>query len=44
MIVESPYWEPKMRDDRTGNEPSPVVLFGLAVIPIIATLAWFAFG
>lgn len=30
--------------DRTGNEPSPLVLFGLAIIPIIAVLAWFALG
>lgn len=29
--------------DRTGNEPAPLVLFGVAVIPIIAVLAWFAF-
>lgn len=28
--------------DRTGNEPSPLVLFGLAIIPIFAVLAWFA--
>ncbi|MFK4507724.1 hypothetical protein ABIF81_002902 [Bradyrhizobium daqingense] len=29
--------------DRTGNEPAPLVLFGLAILPIIAVLAWFAF-
>jgi hypothetical protein len=33
-----------MTDDRTGNEPSPIVLFGVALIPIFAVLAWFAFG
>lgn len=31
-----------MRDDRTGNEPAPLLLFGLAVIPVFAVLAWFA--
>ena len=29
--------------DRTGNEPAPLVLFGLAILPIMAVLAWFAF-
>jgi hypothetical protein len=29
--------------DRTGNEPAPLVLFGVAILPIIAVLAWFAF-
>jgi hypothetical protein len=29
--------------DRTGNEPAPLVLFGVAIIPIMAVLAWFAF-
>jgi hypothetical protein len=33
-----------MRDDRTGNEPAPLVIFGLAIIPVFAVLAWFAFG
>jgi hypothetical protein len=32
-----------MMSDRTGNEPSPLMLIGVAVIPIIAVLAWFAF-
>jgi hypothetical protein len=32
-----------MRDDRTGNEPLPLVLVCIAVIPIVAVLAWFAF-
>jgi hypothetical protein len=30
--------------DRTGNEPSPLVLFGLAIIPLFGVLAWFALG
>jgi hypothetical protein len=29
--------------DRTGNEPAPLVLFGVALVPVIAVLAWFAF-
>lgn len=29
--------------DRTGNEPAPLVLFGVAILPVIAALAWFAF-
>jgi hypothetical protein len=29
--------------DRTGNEPAPLVLFGVAILPVIAVLAWFAF-
>jgi len=29
--------------DRTGNEPAPLVLIGVAVLPVIAVLAWFAF-
>ncbi|EHR04145.1 hypothetical protein Bra471DRAFT_04942 [Bradyrhizobium sp. WSM471] len=29
--------------DRTGNEPAPLVLVGVVIIPIIAVLAWFAF-
>lgn len=29
--------------DRTGNEPAPLVLFGVAILPVLATLAWFAF-
>lgn len=29
--------------DRTGNEPAPLVLFGIAILPVIAVLAWFAF-
>jgi hypothetical protein len=29
--------------DRTGHEPAPLVLFGVAVLPVIAVLAWFAF-
>lgn len=33
-----------MRDDRTGNEPAPLVMFGVAIIPIFAVLAWFALG
>jgi hypothetical protein len=33
-----------MRDDRTGNEPAPLVLFGLAIIPVVAVPAWFALG
>jgi hypothetical protein len=28
--------------DRQGNEPSPLMFFGAAIIPIIAVLAWFA--
>jgi hypothetical protein len=34
--------EPTM-GDRTGNEPSPLIIFGIAIVPIIAVLAWFAF-
>jgi len=48
---KSPLAPPLTRDflrrsalsDRTGNEPAPLVLFGVAIIPIIAVLAWFAF-
>ena len=29
--------------DRTGNEPSPLVLLGIAIVPILLVLAWFAF-
>lgn len=29
--------------DRTGNEPAPLVLFGVAILPVVAVLAWFAF-
>jgi len=29
--------------DRTGNEPSPLIIFRIAIVPIIAVLAWFAF-
>jgi hypothetical protein len=29
--------------DRTGNEPAPLLLFGVAILPVIAVLAWFAF-
>lgn len=29
--------------DRTGNEPAPLVLFGVAILPVITVLAWFAF-
>lgn len=29
--------------DRTGNEPAPLVLFGVAVLPFNSVLAWFAF-
>lgn len=29
--------------DRTGNEPAPLVLFGVAILPVIAVLAWLAF-
>ena len=29
--------------DRTGNEPAPLVLFGVAILPVIVVLAWFAF-
>ncbi len=29
--------------DRTGNEPAPLMLFGVAILPVIAVLAWFAF-
>ncbi|MGY4624654.1 hypothetical protein ACVWY3_002410 [Bradyrhizobium sp. USDA 4486] len=32
-----------MSDDRIGNEPSPLLLFGVAIIPVFAVLAWFAF-
>lgn len=32
-----------MKDDRTGNEPAPLILFGVALIPVIAVLAWLAF-
>lgn len=28
--------------DRTGNEPAPLLLFGVAILPVIAVLAWFA--
>ncbi len=34
--------EPAM-SDRTGNEPSPLILFSIAIVPILAVLAWFAF-
>jgi hypothetical protein len=30
-------------NDRTGNEPAPLLLFGAAILPVIAVLAWFAF-
>lgn len=29
--------------DRTGNEPSPLVLFVIALLPILGVLAWAAF-
>jgi hypothetical protein len=29
--------------DRTGNEPSPLIFFGVALIPLFAILAWLAF-
>jgi hypothetical protein len=32
------------RSDREGNEPSPLLLFGVALIPVLAILGWFAFG
>jgi hypothetical protein len=33
-----------MRDDRTGNEPAPLLVFGAAIIPIFALLGWLALG
>jgi hypothetical protein len=30
--------------DPVGNEPSPLLFFGVALIPIFAVLGWFAFG
>ena len=36
-------WQETIMSDRTGNEPAPLVLIGVAVLPIIAVLAWFAF-
>lgn len=29
--------------NRTGNEPAPLIIFGIAVLPVIAVLAYFAF-
>jgi len=29
--------------DRTGNEPAPLILFGVALVPLVAVLAWLAF-
>jgi hypothetical protein len=31
-------------DDRTGNEPSPLLLVAAGVIPLLAVAAWFAFS
>jgi hypothetical protein len=35
-------------DDKTsdaiGNEPSPILFFGAALLPIFAVLGWFALG
>jgi hypothetical protein len=33
----------KKRTDPVGNEPSPLLLFGVALVPIFAILGWFAF-
>jgi hypothetical protein len=32
------------RPDRTGNEPAPVLLIAVGVIPLLALLGWFLFG
>lgn len=31
-------------DSREGNEPAPVLLIAVAVVPVIAVAAWFLFG
>jgi hypothetical protein len=41
-LPQAPLQETAM-SDRTGNEPAPLMLIGVAVIPIIAVLAWLAF-
>ena len=34
----------EFNDHPAGNEPSPLLVFGIAVVPIVAVLSWFAFG
>lgn len=30
--------------DKTGNEPSPLLLMALAVLPLLGVAGWFVFG
>jgi len=30
--------------DKTGNEPAPLLLVAVAVIPLLAVAGWFVFG
>jgi hypothetical protein len=42
--VSLQYMADEKPTDPVGNEPSPLLVFGAALIPIIAILSWFAFG
>ena len=30
--------------DKTGNEPAPLLLIAVAVVPLLAVAGWFVFG
>jgi hypothetical protein len=34
----------KQTPEKTGNEPSPLLLLAAAVLPLLAVAGWFVFG
>jgi hypothetical protein len=30
--------------DKTGNEPAPLLLAAIAIVPLLAVAGWFVFG
>ena len=30
--------------DKTGNEPAPLLLAAVAIVPLLAVVGWFVFG
>jgi hypothetical protein len=30
--------------DKTGNEPAPLLLAAVAIVPLLAVAGWFVFG
>jgi hypothetical protein len=37
-------YPPENPPDKTGNEPAPLLLIAIAVVPLLGVAGWFIFG